>query len=373
MKKMLFMAALAGVALTSCVNEEFENVAPMQAMKFNVPVMSQTRANVMGEISEKTYPSDEDFMVFCRSYKGNFAGWESSEDVADYFDSEGEVAKNQANQGTGTASVYWSTELTHYWPEIEYNLVFAAYSPAVLTTAPDAITHTDKGLLIDGFQTEANANKQYDLMYTEHYADRNKNNNGKDAVSLDFKHALSSIVFSAARNDDPGVEYKINDIKIEGTFYQKGNFDQNITASTEDGEYKETSAPIWHLDGETATAALYEPAFEEFTLPKGNPTPFTKGKSALLLIPQEIPADAYVTLYYTKITNPGTDNEKSLATSAKIKMTNFLDSETNQEITEWERGKRYIYRVEFGQNTHIYFKPTVTDWVDHPALIYTIQ
>ena len=105
----------------------------------------------------------------------------------------------------------------------------------------------------------------------------------------------------------------------------------------------------------------------------GNPTPFTKGESALLLIPQNVPESAYVTLYYTKITNPNTDNKKELSTSARIKLADFIDSSTNEKITKWDMNKRYIYRFEFGENTHIYFQPSITPWEDQSTLIYKIQ
>ena len=376
MKKMLLLAAFAGVALTSCMNEEITNVEKAQVMRFDVPAMSKTRAGVLGEISGSTYPSGEDFVVFCKSYKNDFAGWgQSSEDFADYFAEEGEVAKNQINAGTSTASAYWATDVVHYWPEAEYNLAFAAYSPAVLTTAPTAIAHTENGLQITDFQTEADANKQYDLMYSDRVINKNKLQHGSAAIALNFKHALTSIVFSAARNDDPGVEYKITDLKIEGDFIQKADFNQNITENVEDGVYSETSAPEWVFDvANDATPANYLPYFDPFTLPKGNPTPFTKGNSALLLIPQAVPANAYVTLYYTKITNPDTESEKQLDATARIRLADFIDSSTNQPISEWNMNKRYIYRFEFGQNTHIYFQPIITPWEEPTVtLVHRIQ
>ena len=42
-------------------------------------------------------------------------------------------------------------------------------------------------------------------------------------------------------------------------------------------------------------------------------------------------------------------------------------------INVWERGKRYVYRIAFGENQRIYFEPSLTDWVQQPTLIYTIK
>jgi hypothetical protein len=92
-----------------------------------------------------------------------------------------------------------------------------------------------------------------------------------------------------------------------------------------------------------------------------------------LLIPQTVPAEAYITVVYNKITNPdNSDLKKVMENTATIKLTDFAQ-EGGNKITEWEMGKRYIYRIAFGQNKRIYFEPTTTDWVTVPTLIYTIQ
>ena len=82
MKRNFWLAALVGVALTGCVNEE---VAPEAMQKdvltFSAPVMAtQSRANVMGEITGVKYPQGESFRVFCKIYQDKYAGvWETAE------------------------------------------------------------------------------------------------------------------------------------------------------------------------------------------------------------------------------------------------------------------------------------------------------
>lgn len=365
MKKFLFFAALAGVALTGCVNDENEaaQTGQKQRLVFDLPVMkTQTKANVNGEIAGVTYPTAENFHVFCKSYKGNFNGWNNSTEVADYFSSEGEVATADGITG------YWSTETTHYWPEIEYNLAFAAYSPAEMTTAPTAISYTETGLAITGFQTETVTDNQYDLMYSARVVDRNKNNNANSAVPLVFNHALSSIVFSSQKSQED-IEYVITGVEVAGTFYQKGDFKQNIVETT-GTDYSETSVPAWENMSEISSVT-YTPTIEDFDVPT-TPEEFTNGTSALLLIPQNVPADATVTINYNKTTNVGSNNEKTMSASATIKLSDFRTAD-NAEVTTWEIGKRYIYRIQFGQNTKIYFEPSVTDWTPGATMIYTIN
>lgn len=387
MKKLLFLAALSSVALTSCVNEELENMETQQALKFDVPALSQTKANVLGEIDGTVYPAAENFVVFCKSYKGAFAGWTNSTYSTDYFAANGEVASNNATvgstpaEGENTASTggskYWATDIVHYWPEAEYNLAFAAYSPAVLTTLPTSIAHTVNGLQIEDFKTESNADNQYDLMYTSRVVDRNKGNNANKAVPLVFKHALSSIVFSAQKADET-VDYVITDLKVKGRFHQTGNFNQNITESNNGGYSETENTPTWTVPTETPDTITYDPSFTEFSVPANSPAQFTKGTSALLLIPQVLPADAHIVLTYNKITytnpNDKTQGSKVMQATANIPLSSFYQDEkdTSTGVSNFEIGTRYVFRISFGQNTRIYFEPSIQNWQQEDTYIHTI-
>ena len=359
MKKMLFLAAVSAIALTSCVNEEnFEGPKPQaQVMRFDAPVMKQTRANVKGEIQGHLYDKAENFKVFCKIYEGPFTGWESA---TDYFKTEGDVAKNE-----GGESSYWATESEYYWPEAQHNLAFAAYSPAVLPTAPTSIEHTENGLQIKGFQTEAEADSLYDLMYSDRILGRNRTNNGSVAVPLIFRHALSSIVFSSEKEDDKA-QYTIKTATLTGDFVQKADFNQNITAAS---DLKGTA--LWENLVEATSSITYSPAFNAFDVTT-TPTKFTEKASALLLIPQDVPANAAVTITYTKKVTKSDGTINSTENTATIKLADFRQA-GGEAITTWEMGKRYIYRISFGQNKKIYFEPKTEDWVEVPTLIYVIQ
>ena len=357
MKKMLFLAAVSAIALTSCVNEEnFEGTKPQaQVMRFDAPVMKKTRANVMGEINGVQYDKREDFMIFSKIYKGAFTGWATSTGIKDYFNAAGDVATNE-----GDGSKYWSTATTYYWPDAEYNLAFAAYSPAELTTAPTSIEITENGLQIKDFKTEANANEQYDLMYSDRVIDRNKQNNGSGAVPLVFRHALTSIIFSSEKEDN-NVDYIIKSATLSGSFVQQADFNQNIDESVN----LTTGTAKWE-NPETPASANYTPNFTAFHVTT-TPTQFTQGESALLLIPQNVPADAAITINYDKISNSSTTDN-----TVTIKLSDFRQ-QGGDEITTWEMGKRYVYRIAFGQNKKIYFEPATEDWTQVGTLIYEIQ
>lgn len=365
MKKMLFWAAVSAIALTSCVNEEnFEGPKPQaQVMRFDAPVMKQTRANVKGEITGVKYDVRENFMIFSKIYKGAFTGWATSTGIKDFFSATGDVATNEGTEGK--ESQYWSTATTYYWPDHEYNLAFAAYSPAEMIPAPASIKMTEKGLQIADFKTAAEADEQYDLMYTDRVIDRNKSNNGSSAVPLVFHHALSSIVFSTEKEDE-NVDYVITEATLSGKFVQEADFNQNIV----EADSLTAGTALWE-NKETATAATYAPEFSDFHVTT-TPTQFTMGTSALLLIPQTVPEDAIVTIKYTKTTNKGTANADTTENTINVNLSLFAQ-ENGNKITTWEMGKRYVYRLAFGQNKKIYFEPKTEDWIQEPTLIYVVQ
>lgn len=363
MKKYLFFAALAGVALASCVNDESNAVvdAP-EALTFGAPVLkTQTRA-YNGEISGVEYPTDESFQVFCRIYndEAGFKGWNSdgaSYTATDYFAAEGEKASHDGS--------YWSTAAKHYWPSAGHALAFAAYSPDnSRLNAGATVTYGADGLTITDFSPAANSEEQYDLMYSDRVFGLTKENNGKSEVSLTFHHALSSIVFSTSEAAE-GMSYKITDLQVQGTISPTGTFKQNLNESTN------ISAPAWTPSG--STTVNYQPEIPAAGVTvTTTPTIFTAGESALLLIPQAIPTDAKVVVTYeaTTETAPVTTTEHT----ATISLKDFkLVDDSSNTIETWEMGKRYIYRISFGETSHIYFKPSVTKWVEGGTAVYTIN
>ena len=356
MKKHLFFAALASVALAGCVNNESNTAmdAP-EPLVFEAPTLkTQTRA-YNGEITGVQYPTDESFQVFCRIYEGSFTGWASA---TDYFNAAGEKASHDGS--------YWSTENKHYWPSAGHALAFAAYSPDASRLNGEAtVTYGADGLTIENFKPAANSEDQYDLMYSDRVSGLTKENNGGSHVSLTFHHALSSIVFSTSEAAE-GMKYQIEKLTVSGSIFSTGTFKQNLTESTN------VANPDWETSG-TATSVSYEPEIPVGGIPvTTTPTIFTAGKSALLLIPQSIPDNAKVIVEYKATTETAPITTTSHTAEIPLKQFMLVDNST-QTITEWEMGKRYIYRISFGETSHIYFKPTVTEWVSGGTAVYTIN
>lgn len=366
MKKFMLFATAVGLTLTSCVNdEETTMMGSRSVIAFDAPAMKNARANVLGEITGVKYPQGETFKVFSKIYTGNYAGWTTSTGIKNYFAEEGDSAKHEGG--------YWATATEYYWPDAGYNLAFAAYSPATLGAACNGITdieRTAEGFQITDFVSESVSDNQYDLMYSHTAYDRNKSNNASAAVSLKFEHALSSIVFSSQKSD-ANVEYHITHLKVTGTFYTQGDFNQGITSATSGGAYTENENPDWTLD---ATSSVnYVPTFTDFQVPSAAPEIFTQGTSAILAIPQDVPTDANVHVTYTKTTNGTTTEHIAEIPLKEFKKATAEGTAVAEGIATWERGKRYVYRIAFGENKRIYFEPSVIDWVQQPTLIYTIN
>ena len=350
MKKFMLFAAMASVVLTSCVNEDMEVMesASKKAISFDMPVMKPTRAQ-LGEIIGTTYPETESFKVFCKSYIGTYAGWEGA---TNYFNENGETVSKSGTQ--------WTTTTPHYWPELGNELVFAAYSPA---DAAGTYSQTNAGLQIDDFTTAA-ANSQYDLMYTARVAGKNKGNNGDAAVSMVFKHALTSVVFSAVAADDKAT-YKIKSLTVNGPIATSGDFNQNIATAAElDGTPVWTPAAATDMTYGILSGAAVSVANSGVML-TGNGSA-AEAKSALLLIPQGVDGATTVTIVYDKTTSDGT-----LESTAAVKLSDFKAG--GASISEWVMGNRYVYNIIFGANKPIHFSPSIeADWAT-TTLDFTIQ
>lgn len=372
MKRFLFMSALASVTLASCVNDEaMENTskASDQKITFNAPVIGgATRAvNYRGEI--ETYPKNESFNVYAVWHKESFTTWAAG---TEYMD---KIKVSNAEYDTddeGSTGWTFTGENKYYWPEGGGYLTFAAYSPA---DAIGTITYeAGTGLKIVGFEVEANASNQYDLLYSKRTYNQTKDNQTDsndtyDGVDIVFQHALSSIQFAArTENDYSTTTIELTGIKLYGV-YSKGDFNEGVdeTKIEEDVDGNPTTvnrgtdyynSPKWTNQSEIVAEASAYVAYENtegLTLKKTAQTlNGTTGQTDLILLPQTLPVTgATVIVDYTIKTTGG-----EIPQQAKV--------EIDELVSAWEPGKRYTYTIIFGLD-QIYFAPSVDSWVDVPG------
>ena len=357
MKKFLAFATLASVALVGCVNDEkMEMTSGAQKISFDNPVMStQTRAVVTGEIVGADYPETEKFVVYAKQHSKDLTTWAAASSFWNKNNDDPIIVGKESN--------YWEevNGNDYYWPKASADnikLSFAAYSPSGLGSVTPTVSYGATGLTVDGFTVESTVASQIDFMYSERVLNQQRTESAP--VNIQFKHALSSIVFSAIEGDS-GATYKIQAVKISGSFAQSGKFEEGVA----DGAiYQNTTGyPKWTPAAGTSTT--YQPSLAAaFVVPDDKPSLFTGDgtasteKSAILAIPQVVPNDATVTITYTR---SSTDGDITY-TSDPINLKNFKDG-SNNTIKQWEIGKRYTYHFQFGETPKIYFSPSVLNWI----------
>ena len=343
MKKSFLIAAMAGLAFVGCTNDEVSNSFNQdREITFANPYVSKTTKAVYQEM-ENPYSTAEKFNVFGVWHKETFKGWATNASL--YMDDATTQYDDTFNG--------WRPETRYYWPKNGY-LTFAAYSPA---DASGAISYDAAGLHIDGFQVAADNAEHIDLMYSKRSYDKKKGdgtntNTPYDEVDLDFKHALSSIHFTAKLAAAyTGTTITLKKISIYGV-HTKGNFDENVDEATP-ATY--TSDPKWTSQSEPlaeANAYVYFNGSQDLTdgvfIMKDNAS-----QKDVIALPQTLPADAEIKIEYT-IDAPGA----STPAIAQVNTVKIADLTTKT----WEPGKRYIYNMTFSFE-EIYFAPEILDWV----------
>ena len=377
MKKTLIISAIAAALLgTGCVsNDVFSPEEKQVEICFTTPVVgSMTKAPVYGEINGTTYPTTENFVIYGVRHPNTYDGWTS--DNATTYINGGEFTYDRLyDDGTegngGTAgSGGWKGKDKYYWPESGV-LSFGGYSPASATkvaggesSGKGTFSYGADGLTITGFSVHPTASLQQDLMYAERVYNKKNNTNDAnnatyDGVDIAFKHALSSIQFKVQLSADYTSEFKLTSIKV-GRVKYSGKFTENITETITNGIITSSNAaPKW----EPADALLLDSTpYVAFSSTDGLVlnnnykvgTTYNyleldddniKGHNDLILMPQELPAEAELEIVYTV-------NEKEESSTVKL---------SDLKIKEWEIGKRYTYNITLGYDL-IYVGATVDRW-----------
>ena len=338
MKKLFFIAAIAGVALVSCTKNEVAPIAQQDEITFLSPVVGP-QTKVFGEIGA-TYNTEESFDVWCVYNTGDITEWGGTA----YF-SDVEAAYDAGLVG-------WALSPKYYWPATG-KLSFVALSPSLT----NATTYDNA----NGFQITANwsqganQNAIVDLMYSEpefncqkaSYVNADNDNDddsGKykyNGVDIIFKHALSYIVFEVKTTADysASTEFRLNTITLSGV-YTTGTFNQKAADPwTEDtsgatGEYVAYTNDSGLEFGNSAVAA---------------PAAATK---EIILLPQALVAGQQkITINYQISTDNGT---------TWIDQVQEVDIK-NATVEAWEMGKKYTYTLSIGMQ-EILLDPAVTAW-----------
>ena len=214
--KILAMAAVATV-FASCSNEEeLANVGKSEsnAIRFaGVSGLSDTRTTPIGTLNLTS--TNFDVMAFMSSDNALFMG---GKHLAGASDHGVKIVYNTS------AWDYADKDKVAYWPT-SGNVDFYAVSPAItddlvhrfaydMTSAAKTITYAT----VDEYNSPGT---NHDVMYAVTKG-RNKENNGKTAVQMKFKHILSQVVFKA-KTTSSILEVDVKSVKIHN-FVHGGTF-----------------------------------------------------------------------------------------------------------------------------------------------------
>ena len=343
--KRFFFGAFGLLALASCSNDELTSVnRDGDEIAFSVVTNSATRA------------AD----VYCNNNKpSGFEVW-ATYDGATYINGD-QITYNENN------SKWENTSGTRYWPDGEVS--FFAH-----VNAGDAFNWNGGQPKIENFTVGTDVATQQDLLYAVKTA--SKGTDGK--AELNFRHALSQIVFQA-KNTNPNLYVEISGVSVckvknQGTFtyptddtsdkvgehngsgsidYDNQNWGTWSTSGTQ--KYDVTFNPVALNGNKTATAV---------SLTSANQTGKEFSNQAMLLLPQETtawdvnsdeakgkPADQNGTYFLVKCRIYNVAGE-TVDTGKDILLWGNIDG-TGKDAAipvalNWEQGKKYIYTFVFG-------------------------
>ncbi|MBO5312241.1 MAG: fimbrillin family protein [Bacteroidales bacterium] len=339
MKKLFFIAAIAGVALVSCTKNEVAPIAQQDEITFLSPVVGP-QTKVFGEIGA-TYNTDETFDVWCVYNEGDIDEWGGTAYFSDV-------------KATYDGALGWALDPKYYWPATG-KLSFVALSPSL--THETTYDEANGFQITDKWSQGADQDAIVDLMYSEQTRNCQKasyvngdNDNDDDSgaykykgVDITFKHALSYIVFNVKTTDDYSVstKFRLNTITLSGV-YTTGTFNQKAT----DPWTEDTS-------GATGEYVAYtnNPGLEFGNSAVAAPAAATK---EIILLPQALAAGKQkITINY----QISTDNKATWIDQVQV-----VDIK-NATVEAWEMGKKYTYTLSIGMQ-EILLDPAVTDWVE---------
>ena len=346
MKKLFFMTAVVGLALTSCSQEELSVPnAENNEITFALPVVGKNNRAVTEVVTN--YVTGYTFGVWAKYYTdaATSKAWSAGKF---YIGTAGDNGVEAVYQD---ATYGWHLATPYYWPK-NGNLSFIAYSPSTA-----AATVTNQGIQFTNYTVGADAN--VDLLFSEIARNKTKDDvpntsNSPESykgIELTFKHALSSVRFAVkTAGTYTSTTIKVKNINVLNA-YSEADFNQGL-ADTDNavtdlanacwsGYAKERNYAAFAGDITVTDAAKYV---------HSNDADPTANTTDLILLPQPLQdgTQVKVQVKYT-ITSPNGST---------------FDQVTELPLTgTWTRGTRYTYTINFGLD-EIYLDPSVEAWDD---------
>lgn len=333
MKSKYLVVALSAVALTACNNDEVMEVNQGRGISFQVATDASTRAQAT------TTNSINGFMVW---------GF-TQEEPAKTLMEDLSVSK------TGSE---WTYTGTIFWPAAPVNFYSISPEPVSDKVSEGTVSITSDEQKITGFTVNTDQSQQVDLLYAVNKGET-KDEHETTPVSINFRHALSQIVFKAKNtNENLKVIVKgvtIGNIKKAGDFTYPNSTTESGTITTgTQGSWTSVQTPETFSAG--VTELTLDGVQDAQNLTTQNNDIYT---GALFMIPQAL------TPWEPETTGALSDENKGVyflvdcqilsGTNKDIQVWPSDASQTHAEVAipasqlTWDQGKKYIYTFTFGE------------------------
>lgn len=367
MRKNIFIALTACVALAACTKNEVKPVEVDQEITFQAVIdKASTKAGTFD--NGVTYPIDRPFGTFAFFYTSS-NGY--SKDAPKFIDNA-----KVSNPTSATSGSAWTTTPVYYWPKLGY-LTFMSYSPySELNSTVKCEAAADAMAEIKIPNWDVDANQTVDIMIADRVDNlrANSSNGGYTGVPTVFRHKLAQIVdFSISTTSDFGnlnsgspqagsKLFFLKKIDIQNVV-TNGNFSSGVEPSNAEGHigvWTEADSPItktytWYNNeaGSLVQGGEYEFNTTAIALKSGS----IKTNGYLLVRPQTFAADdtkkveiTYVIRSYTSATEYSDE---------EVKQSFNIYSATHS----WDINKKYSFNITVGLD-QIYWAPSVENWED---------
>lgn len=335
MKKVLFFALAAGVALVACTKNEVKPVEVDQEITYQT---ISTKASA--------------FNTNCKFYSWAYLLAEGQTWADNSADAKLYIENSLIEYVDVDESHAWKNARdSYYWPK-KAGLTFFAWSDS--TSAPSvsssvACSETE-GIKFEDFDTSVDTNK--DLLVAKIAADQKKSDitssgSWEPGVPVVFYHVLSAMELTAKTNVDYGTtKFKVKSVVFNNVLC-KGTYTQGVDA---------TKTPIdsdWKTVTDKSTFDVYSPTLPSSELNATNAIALdAQTNDVRIFMPQTLPDDAKVTVtYQVTYGNTGiTDEDVTIEKDLKSIFTNG-----------WKPGYKYTLNIVIGLD-EIFWDPTVEPW-----------
>lgn len=351
MKKVLFFALAAGVALAACTKNEVKPVEVDQQITFKAVV---NKASTKAMIDGNTYDTGNTFGTV--AYKVKDA-------TSELYIPVSEV------KYTAGSPAYWSTEAPYYWPKDGSKLTFYSYSPFKYsetgTTTAITVSATADGLTFTNYSVKEH--QETDLMVADKKADQTSNTTNAGGswatgVPTVFHHMLAQIVAinfqtveNASANPVVVKDYANGHDGTSGHEYVAGDKQFVVTdvyfeKFYEQGTLTAGASQSWASTGTVTNSYTWysETGGKKFINGKCTPR-----NTYYLVLPQTHSNDAMLHVKYEihTYTSANTHAIEKMDVSVPLKKLN----------ASWEMNKKYTYTLNIDLD-RIYWDPSVTEW-----------